>query len=71
MFMVGGAVWLEHGHDGDAGFQAAGSAEEVAGHGLGGADEKSVVQGALAEDVLDGLGLQGVAERVLVAWALT
>ncbi len=51
-----------HGQDGDAGFQAAGAAEEVAGHGLGGADQKLVIDGALAEDVLDGLGLEGVAE---------
>ncbi len=51
-----------HGQDGDACFKAAGAAEEVAGHGFGGADQKLVVGGALAEDVLDGLGLQGVAE---------
>ena len=31
---------VEHGHDGDAGFEAAGAAEQVAGHGLGGADER-------------------------------
>ena len=54
---------VEHGHDGDAGFEAAGAAEQVAGHGLGGADEERVVEGALAEDVFDGLGLKRVAER--------
>jgi hypothetical protein len=54
---------VKHGHDGDAGLEAAGAAQQVAGHGLGGADQQRVVEGALAEDVLDGLRLQGVAQR--------
>src|SRR5258705_7533694 len=46
----GGRGLLEHRHDGDAGFETAGAAEEVAGHGLGGADEKLVAEGVFAEE---------------------
>src|SRR5580704_6072084 len=53
---------LLHRDDGDGCFQAACATEEVASHGLGGADRKRVIQRALTEDVLDGLGLECVAE---------
>jgi len=52
-----------HGEDGDAGFKAASAAEEVAGHGFGGADQEFAACCVLAEDVLDCFGLEGVAER--------
>ena len=57
-----GCGLLEHGHDGDAGFEAAGTAEQVTGHGFGGADEQFVAEGVFAEEGLDGLGFQRVAE---------
>src|SRR5260370_25455588 len=59
----GGRGLFEHGHDGDAGFEAAGAAEEVAGHGLGGADEELAAVGVLAEEGFDGLGLRRVADE--------
>ncbi|MCU1249469.1 MAG: hypothetical protein JWQ49_2498 [Edaphobacter sp.] len=53
---------FEHCHDGDAGFEAACAAEEVAGHGFGGADEELVAEGVFAEEGFDGFGLECVAE---------
>ena len=51
-----------HGHDGDAGFESPGASEEVSSHGFGGTDEQGVVECALAEDIFDGLGFEGVTE---------
>ena len=56
--MVGRQDLIAQGEDGDAGFQAAGAAEQMAGHGFGGADRDL----ALAKKVADGVGLQRVAD---------
>src|SRR5580700_3285461 len=45
----------------DARFEAAGAAEQMAGHGLGGTDGN--VFGAFAEDALEGAGFDDIAER--------
>ena len=48
---------------GDAGFESAGAAEQMAGHGLGAADLELVAQGVLAEDQLNGARFVAVAGR--------
>ena len=53
---------LERQH-GDAGFQSASAAQQVAMHGLGARDFELVAQGVLAEDRLDGLRFIAVAGR--------
>src|SRR5579884_2786850 len=56
----GGQDLVAQGQDADAGLEAAGAAEQMAGHGLGGADGDPGC--AFAEEALDGDGFDGVAD---------
>jgi hypothetical protein len=62
---IGG--WRDHlalqGHDGDACLQPARPAQQVAGHGLGRADQQFSTGRVFTEEGLDGRGLQGVPQR--------
>ena len=57
--MVGGTSLAMHGQRGDAGLEAAGGAEQVAGHRLGRRDRELLR--VLAEDALDRRGLELVS----------
>ena len=54
----GGQNLVLEGEDGDAGFEASGAAEKMAGHGFGGADGDF----SLAKEIANGLGFEGVAD---------
>ena len=54
--------------DSDAGLEAAGAAQQMAGHGLGGTDGELI--SVFAEDALDGDGFDAVATGVEVPCAL-
>ena len=50
---------VAEGEHGDAGFEASGAAQQMAGHRFGGTDREFV----LAKEIPDGLGFQRVANR--------
>ena len=51
--MVGGMIWSRRASTRDSCFEAAGAAQQMAGHGFGGADGELV--GVVAENALEGL----------------